>query len=73
MFIKVLVVLLFIGNLVALGTAFVTLMEDQGVESKRTAKWLFIRVSLAGALLLTVSYGIWSGDLGISAPWHPGA
>ncbi len=70
MFIKVLVVLLFIGNVAALGTAFVTLMKDQGVESKRTAKWLMIRVSLAAALILTVSYGVWSGDIAISSPWH---
>lgn len=71
MFIKTLVVLLFIGNLLALGTAFVTLMQDQGVESKRTAKWLLVRVSLAALLILTVSFGVWSGDIALSSPWHP--
>lgn len=70
MFLKVVIVLLFIGNLIALGTALVTLMQDQGTESKRTAKWLLIRVSLAALLILTVAYGIWSGQLGISSPWH---
>ena len=71
MFIKTIVVLLFIGNLLALGTAFVTLMQDQGVESKRTAKWLLVRVSLAALLILTVSFGVWSGDIALSSPWHP--
>ena len=70
MFLKTVIVLLFIGNLIALATALFTLMQDQGVESGRTAKWLMVRVSLAATLILTVSYGIWSGDLGISSPWH---
>ncbi len=70
MLLKAVIVVLFIGNLIALGTALVTLMKDQGEDSKRTAKWLTIRVSLAALLILTVTYGIWSGQLGISSPWH---
>ena len=70
MLLKTIIVLLFIGNILALGTALVTLMKDQGTDEKRTAKWLTIRVSLAALLIATVSYGIWSGDLGLSAPWH---
>jgi succinate dehydrogenase/fumarate reductase cytochrome b subunit len=70
MWVKVVIVLLFIANLVALGTAFYTLMLDQGRGSNRTANLLLVRVSLAGLLLLFVIYGVWSGDLGITAPWH---
>lgn len=70
MWLKVIIVILFIGNIVALGSAFYTLMADQGKASKRTANLLFVRVALAGLLLLAVSYGVWSGDLGISAPWN---
>lgn len=70
MWLKVIIVVLFIGNIVALGSAFFTLMVDEGQDSKRTANLLFVRVALAGLLVLVVAYGVWSGDLGISAPWH---
>jgi hypothetical protein len=70
MWVKVVIVMLFIGNLVALGTAFYTLMLDQGRGGNRTANLLLVRVGLAGLLLLFVVYGVWSGDLGIAAPWH---
>ena len=76
MFLKTLVVLLFIANLVALGSAFATLMKDQGKGVGRTARLLLLRVSLAALLLLVVAYGFWTGDLGVSAPWlsaSPGA
>ena len=69
MWVKVIIVMLFIGNLVALGTAFYTLMLDQGRGGNRTANLLLVRVGLAGLLLLFVVYGVWSGDLGIAAPW----
>ncbi len=70
MMLKIIIVILFIGNVLALGRAFFTLMLDQGKDSKRTANWLLIRVALAGLLLIAVSYGVWSGDLGLSSPWH---
>lgn len=70
MALKTIIVLLFIGNVLALGTAFVTLMQDQGKASKRTANWLLVRVSLAGLLIVAVTYGVWSGDLTMSSPWY---
>ena len=70
MWLKVIIVILFIGNIVALGAAFYTLLVDQGKAGKRTANLLFVRVALAALLLVFVTYGVWSGDLGISAPWH---
>lgn len=69
MLIKVIVVVLFIANLIALGTALFTLMKDQGQGSTRTAKFLLIRVSLAALLLIVVAFGFYTGQLGVSAPW----
>jgi hypothetical protein len=69
MFFKVLVVILFIANIVALGSALVTLLKDQGRGGQRTARLLLIRVSLAAALLIVIAIGFYTGDLGVSAPW----
>lgn len=70
MWLKVIIVILFIGNIVVQAIAFNTLMKDQGKTGKRTANLLFIRVSLAVLLLAVVVYGASSGDLTISAPWY---
>ena len=70
MWLKILVVILFIANLIALGSALVTLMKDQGTGSGRTARLLLIRVSLAALLLMVIAYGFYTGQLGISAPWY---
>ena len=70
MFLKVAIVILFIGNLIALGSAFYTLLIDQGRGGKRTARLLLLRVSLAALLLLCIAYGFWTGQLGVSAPWY---
>jgi len=70
MVLKAIIILLLFGNLAALGTAFFTMMQDQGTKSNRTAKWLTIRVSLAILLILTICIGVWTGELGVSAPWH---
>lgn len=69
MWLKVIVVLLFIANLVALSGALVTLFQDQGKAGSRTAKMLMIRVSLAAALLVVVIFGFYTGQLGVAAPW----
>lgn len=70
MWLKVVIVILFIGNILALGRAFYTLVVDQGQAGKRTANWLLIRVGLAALLLIAVTYGLWSGDLAVSSPWY---
>ncbi len=69
MWLKIIIVILFIGNLAALGSALYTLLVDQGRGGKRTAKLLLLRVSLAALLLLFIGYGFWSGELGLNAPW----
>ncbi|XOV86232.1 MAG: DUF2909 family protein [Pseudomonadota bacterium] len=70
MWLKILIVVLFIANLGALGTALYTLLVDQGRGGKRTANLLLVRVSLAALLLVVVAFGVWSGQLGVSSPWH---
>jgi hypothetical protein len=70
MWIKIIIVLLFIANILALSGAFYTLLLDQGRGGKRTANLLLVRVVLALLLLGVVVYGVWNGDLGVSAPWH---
>lgn len=70
MWLKVVIVILFIANLAALGSAFYTLLVDQGRGGKRTARLLLVRVSLAALLLLFIVYGFWSGQLGTASPWH---
>ena len=70
MWLKIIIVALFIGNIAVLGSAFYTLVSDEGQDSKRTANRLLIRVALAALLLLAIVYGVWSGELGIAAPWY---
>jgi len=70
---KVIIVILFIGVVISLFSGLVFLFKDTGTnDSKRTWYALGIRITLAAALLITVSYGFYSGDLriGSNAPWH---
>ena len=70
MFLKFLVVILFLANLVALGSALFALLNAAGREGgKRTAKFLLIRVSLAAALLVVILYGFYTGELGVGVAW----
>ncbi|MBT4162443.1 MAG: DUF2909 domain-containing protein [Gammaproteobacteria bacterium] len=69
MWLKVVIVILFVANLIALGSAFVALIQDQGRGDKRTASLLLVRVSLAALLLIFIAYGFYSGELGVNAPW----
>tara|TARA_B110000483_G_scaffold77647_1_gene96747 strand:+ start:5903 stop:6160 length:258 start_codon:yes stop_codon:yes gene_type:complete len=75
MLLKVIIVILFIGIVISLSSALVFLMKDVGNAKRRTLYALGIRISLAVLLLLTISWGIYSGQLGSKAPWdkklHP--
>jgi hypothetical protein len=74
-FLKFIIVLLFIGIIVSLSSAFVFLMKDVGNARKRTLYALGVRIFLAVALVTTITWGIYSGQLGSKAPWdkqlHP--
>ncbi len=71
---KVVIFLLLLAMIASLTSGAVFFFKDQG-ESKRTLYALGIRVTLAILLLVTVSWGLYSGQLSINAPWHqaPGA
>jgi hypothetical protein len=69
MWLKITIVLLFLAILASLSSAFLYLLKDVGSQSKRTVYALGIRVTLAGLLLACIGYGLYSGQLGSTAPW----
>ena len=75
MLLKILVVVLFIGVLISLSSGLVFLLKDIENPRKRLLYALGIRVSLAAAMILTIMYGIYTGQFTSKAPWdrqlHP--
>jgi len=70
MWLKAIIVLLFLAVLASLTSALVFLLRDMGApESRRTLYALGIRISLAALLLLAIWYGFHSGTLSNTAPW----
>lgn len=67
--IKVIILVLLLGVVFSLTGAAVFFFKDQG-QTRRTLYMLGLRVLLATLLLLTIAYGLWSGQLELSAPWH---
>lgn len=72
MWLKIIIVILFIAVLFSLSGALVFLLKDMGSASKRTLYLLGIRVSLAALLLACIFYGLYTGQLHSSAPWDRG-
>jgi hypothetical protein len=71
--IKVIIVVLLIGVVISLFSGLVFLFKDSGrTDSKRTLYALGVRITLAAALLGTIFYGFYTGQLriGTNAPWH---
>lgn len=70
MWLKVLILILFGGVLISLGSGLRFLLKDMGIpESKRTLYVLGIRIALATLMMLLVFYGFYSGILHSQAPW----
>jgi len=70
---KVLIFVLLIGVIVSLFSGLVFLFKDAGQrDSRRTLHALGVRITLAAALLATIFYGFYTGQLrlGANAPWH---
>ena len=70
---KILIVVLLIGVVLSLFSGLAFLFKDSiRNDSRRTLYALGIRISLAGALLMVIFYGLYTGQLrlGSSAPWH---
>lgn len=71
--IKIIIVILLAGVVISLFSGLVFLFKDTSrTDSKRTWYALGIRITLASALLATIFYGFYSGQLrmGSNAPWH---
>ena len=70
---KVLIFVLLAAVVISLFSGLVFLFNDgDRHNAKRTLYILGIRITLAAALLLTIFYGFYSGELefGKNAPWH---
>jgi hypothetical protein len=73
MWLKILIVVLFVGVLLSLGSGLRFLLKDMGVpESKRTLYALGVRVCLAAVMMALIFYGFHSGILTSQAPWDAG-
>lgn len=72
MWIKIVIVILFIAVVFSLSSALVFLLKDMGSASKRALYLLGIRISLAALLLASIFYGLYTGQLNSSAPWDRG-
>ena len=56
--------------LLSLGGSLIFLLKDQGqTQSKRTVYGLGMRVSLGVVLIILITYGLYTGQLGNSVPW----
>ncbi len=66
---KVIIVLLLIAIIISLFSGAVFFFKDQG-STKRTLHALGVRITLAILLMITITYGVMSGQLGLNAPWH---
>lgn len=73
MWLKIIILVLFVGVLLSLSSGLVFLLKDNNVpESKRTLYALGIRITLATLMMLCVIYGFYSGILQSQAPWDRG-
>lgn len=70
MWLKIIILVLFIGIVISLTSALGFLFKDAQVpESKRTLYALGIRITLAILMMLCIFYGFYSGILHSQAPW----
>lgn len=70
MWLKIIIIMLFIALLISLVSGFNFLIKDQGKKNKnRLWRALNIRIILTAALIGFIIYGIQSGQLQSQAPW----
>lgn len=68
MWIKIVIVVLFIALVFSLFSGLSFLLKDQG-RSRRTWYALSVRLLLAALLMGFLTYGLYTGKLGSKAPW----
>jgi succinate dehydrogenase/fumarate reductase cytochrome b subunit len=69
MFLKSIIVILFIAILVSLFSGLRFLVKDMGNSNNRVFHSLAMRVTLAAILIGTIAFGFSTGQLGSKAPW----
>ncbi len=70
MWLKIIIVVLFLAVLGSLSSALVFLLKDfRAPDAKRTLYALGIRITLAGLLMGCIFYGFHAGILTSQAPW----
>ena len=70
---KILIVIFMLALVASLGSGFYFLMTDQGDKhSRRLFNSLGVRLGLAIGLIVLITYGVATGQLGHSNPWDPG-
>jgi hypothetical protein len=69
LFIKIIIVVLFIGLIISLTSSLIFLLKDVQSQQKRGLYALGIRLGLASILMATIFFGLSSGYLGSNAPW----
>jgi hypothetical protein len=69
---KILIVVLLIAIVASLFSGAVFFFKDQG-STRRTLHALGVRITLAILLMITITFGVLSGQLGLNAPWHQNA
>lgn len=68
MWLKVVIVILFVALVISLFTSLGFLIKDKG-SSRRTWNTLTVRIVLAALLMGVIFYGVVTGKLGSNAPW----
>lgn len=69
---KVIIVVLLIAIVISLFSGAVFFFKDQG-STKRTLYALGVRITLAILLMITITYGLFTGKLVLNAPWYHAA
>ena len=65
---KFIIAVLALAMLVSLFSSAFFLLKDKG-NTVRAIYSLRVRVTLAMLLLLTIGYGLFTGQLGLNSPW----
>ncbi len=68
MLLKAIIIVLLIAIIISLASSLMFLFKDTG-SSKRVLHSLGVRVTLAVALVATIVFGFFTGQLEIGAPW----
>ena len=69
MLVKILFVVLMIAMLISLFSSAAFMIKDKKGAMTRSFMALRVRVVIAGLLLLTLAYGLYSGQIVVNSPW----